>query len=90
MRAAVRKTIAAPLAALTLAVAVIGAAPASAHSWPHGGFHDHHGFWGPGLALGVLGLAAGAVVASQYECVRYQPFYDSYGNYVGRHAVNIC
>ena len=87
MSAIAKKTIAS-LAALALGAAVLGASPASAHSW-RGGWH-HHGYWGPGVAFGVLGLAAGAIVASQYECVRYRPVYDSYGHYVGRQAVNIC
>jgi hypothetical protein len=94
MRTAVKKTLAASLAAVTLGLAVVGSAtPASAHYWPHGGYgyHHGHGFWGPGVALGVFGLAAGAVAVSQYDdCVRYRPAYDSYGNYVGREAVNIC
>jgi hypothetical protein len=92
MRIAFKKTLAVSLAALTLGLAVVSAAtPASAHYWPHGGYHHGHGYWGPGVALGVFGLAAGAVAASQYDdCVRYRPVYDSYGNYVGREAVNIC
>lgn len=86
MRIIAHKVIAS-LAALALGAAVLGASPASAHSW-HG--WRHHGYWGPGVAFGVLGLAAGAIAASQYECVRYRPVYDGYGNYVGRRAVNIC
>jgi hypothetical protein len=86
MRNTVKKTVVGDLAALTLSAAVIGATPASAGGW----HHHHYGFWGPGVALGVLGLAAGAMAASEYECVRYQPIYDAYGNYVGRRAVNVC
>ena len=86
MRNTVKKTAVATLAALTLSAAVIGATPASAGGW----HHYHHSFWGPGIAFGVLGLAAGAIAASEYECVRYQPIYDAYGNYVGRRAVNVC
>jgi hypothetical protein len=86
MRNTVKKTVVGALAALTLSAAVIGATPASAGGW----HHHHYGFWGPGVALGVLGLAAGAMAASEYECVRYQPIYDAYGNYVGRRAVNVC
>ena len=89
MRNTVKKTIVASLAALTLATAVVSASPASAHNW-HGGWHGHGGFWGPAAAFGVIGLAAGAMAASAYECVRYQPIYDAYGNYVGRRAVNVC
>ena len=85
MRNIVRKTAVAALAALTLSAA-IGATPASA-----GGWHPyHHGYWGPAVAFGVIGLAAGAIAASEYSCVRYQPVYDAYGNYVGRRAVNVC
>jgi hypothetical protein len=88
MRISVKKTVAASLAALTLGLAVVST-PASAHTW-HGGW-GHHGFWGPGL---VFGLAAGAIATSaygyNYDCVRYRPVYDAYGNYVGREPVNIC
>jgi hypothetical protein len=86
MAAIVRKTLAATLAAVTLSLAVAGPTPASAHPWQHGGGHG----WGPGLALGVIGLAAGAIAASQYDCVRYTPVYDAYGNYIGRRPVNVC
>ncbi len=92
MRTTFKKTIAASLAALTLATAVVSATPASAGGW-HGGWRHHGGYWGPAFAFGVLGLAAGAMAASaaaQNECVRYQPVYDAYGNYAGRQAVNVC
>jgi hypothetical protein len=88
MRNTITKTIAATLAAVALSLAV-SASPASAGGW-HGGWHHHGGFWGPGVAFGVFGLAAGAIAASQYECVRYRPAYDGYGNYIGQQAVNIC
>ena len=87
MRTAAKKAIAVSLAALTLGFAVAGSAPASAHPFPHPGGHGGHGFFGPGL---VIGLAAGAIAASAYDCIRYRPVYDAYGNYVGRQAVNIC
>jgi hypothetical protein len=90
MRTAVKKTLAAALAAVTLSLAVAGPTPASAHTWVHGGYHGHGGFWGPGVALGVFGLAAGAIAASQYDCVRYTPVYDAYGNYIGQRPVNVC
>jgi hypothetical protein len=86
MSASLKKTIAAALAALTLGLSVASPTPASAH-W-HGGYR--HGGWGPGIAFGVLGLAAGAIVASQYECTRYRPVYDAYGRYIGQQPVNVC
>jgi hypothetical protein len=80
---AVKVTLFAVVAALTLA-----AAPASAHPFPH---YHNHGFWGgPGL---IFGLAAGAIaagIAADEYCVRYVPVYDDWGNYVGRRAVNAC
>ena len=88
MNASLKKTVAGTMAALTLAFAVFAAAPASAGPWPH-----NHGWggWGPYAAVGVLGLAAGAAVASQdYDCTRYQPMYDRWGNYIGRRPVNVC
>jgi hypothetical protein len=86
MSANLKKTVAAALAALTLSLSVASPTPASAH-W-HGGYH--RGGWGPGIALGVLGLAAGAIAASQYECTRYRPVYDPSGRYMGQEPVNIC
>jgi len=85
MNASLKKTVAGAMAALVLALA---AAPASAHPvW-----HHHHGYgWGPWAAAGVLGLAAGAAIASQnYDCTRYQPVYDRWGNYIGDRPVNVC
>jgi hypothetical protein len=93
MRTFIKNTIAASLAALTIGVTILGATPASAHNWHPGGFHGHHGgYWGPGLALGVFGLAAGAIAASAMEdnCVEYRPTYDRYGNFMGRQPVNVC
>jgi hypothetical protein len=50
--------------------------------------------WGPVAALGVAGLVAGAIVASQgpyyNDCTGYRPVYDGYGNYVGQRPVNVC
>jgi hypothetical protein len=89
MRTSLRTNVAASLAALTIGLAVLGATPASADSWHHHGYH--HGFWGPGIALGVLGLAAGAAYeASQDNCVEYRPSYDRWGHYVGQRPVNVC
>jgi hypothetical protein len=66
------------------------------HWHGNGGGHWHGGGWGPAaVGLGVLGLAAGAAIASQGyegedECTAYRPVYDGYGNYLGRRLVNIC
>jgi len=104
MRASLKKTVAGSLAALTLAFALAGAAtPASAtpfHPGFHGGFHGgwHRGWGGPALGLGIAGLAAGAIIASQgpyyngYNngCTGYAPIYDAYGNYLGQRPVNVC
>jgi hypothetical protein len=85
-----KKTIAASLAALTLSLSLMSVNPASAHYLSHPGYHGYHGGWGPGVALGLFGLAAGAIVASQVDCVRYRPVFDADGNYAGRQAVNVC
>jgi hypothetical protein len=88
MRASLKKTVAGSLAALVLALGVTAAAtPASAWGYRHGGY------WGPGIGLGVAGLAVGAIIASQtpyYGCTRWRPIYDAYGNYIGRRPVNVC
>ena len=87
MNASLKKTVAGAMAALTLAFAVFAAAPASAHPMWWG----HHYGWGPCAAVGVLGLAAGAAIASNaYDCTRYQPIYDRWGNYIGSRPVNVC
>jgi hypothetical protein len=92
MRSSLKNTLAASLAALTIGLTLVNPAPASAHNWHPGGFHGHHGFWGPGLALGVFGLAVSAVAYSAYEdnCIEYRPTYDRWGNYMGRQPVNGC
>jgi hypothetical protein len=89
MNASLKKTVAGATAALTLAFAVFAAAPASAGPgwW---GYHHHYG-WGPYAAAGVIGLAAGAAIAANtYDCTRYQPIYDRWGNYIGSRPVNVC
>lgn len=69
-----------------------------AGGWHGGGWHGGWrrgwyggaGWWGPAV---VGGLAAGALVAAPYYeggCYAYRPMYDAYGNYLGRHLVNIC
>jgi hypothetical protein len=88
MNVSLKKTVAGTTAALTLAFAVLAAAPASAG--PGWGYHHPYG-WGPYAAVGVLGLAAGAAIAANnYDCTRYQPIYDRWGNYIGRRPVNVC
>jgi hypothetical protein len=100
MFASLKKMAAGSLAALTVGLALAGAAaPASAqplhHGGMHGGWHGGRGFgWGPVAALGVAGLVAGAIVASEgpyyNDCTGYRPVYDGYGNYLGQRPVNIC
>ena len=97
MRTSLTKTVAGSLAALVLAAGLTAAsAPASAD--PYWGYH-HHGYWGPALGLGIAGLAAGAIIASQQpyyaapgydDCTRWRPSYDRWGRYIGRRPVNIC
>jgi len=99
MRASLKKTVAGSLAALVLAAGVtLASAPASADPY-WGWHHHHHGYWGPAIGLGIAGLAAGAIIASQgpyyggYEyddCTRWRPTYDAWGRYVGRRPVNVC
>jgi hypothetical protein len=64
------------LAALTLGGALAGAAaPASAAPW-HGGYvyrGGWHGGYGGVAAAGILGLAAGAVIADSYGPRYYGP-----------------
>jgi hypothetical protein len=83
MRPSLKTTIAASLAALALCLS-LSASPASAKPWPHPGF-GHHGFFG------LVGLAAaGAIAASQDDCVEYRPTYDHWGRYIGQQPVNVC
>jgi hypothetical protein len=57
------------------------------HGWGYGRGYG----WGPVAAAGVFGLAAGAAIASENPgCIRYQPMYDNWGNYIGQRAVNVC
>ena len=88
---AVKKTIAAGLAALTLGTATIATSSPAEAWWRYG--------WGAPVAAGVLGgLAAGAIIGSAVRpyaygpygygpygapCVRRRPVYDGYGNFAG-------
>ncbi|HYC26146.1 MAG TPA: hypothetical protein VEC58_08925 [Roseiarcus sp.] len=85
MRSVFKKSVAASLAALVLGSSLTASTPAAAY-WRY-----HGGYWGGAVALGVIGgLAAGAIVASQYDCVRYRPVFDRYGNFIGREPINVC
>jgi len=86
MRPSLKTAVAGSLAALVLSMSVLGATPASAHGW---GWH-HHGFWGPGFAIGVLGLAAAGAYAASEDCIQERPVYDRYGYYIGTREVNVC
>jgi len=79
------KTIAASALALGTLASVTVASTESAQA--------HH-FWGPGVAFGVMGLAAGAIIASQaypygpYGGYGYAPAYADDGCWVARPAYN--
>jgi len=113
MHAMLKKPVAVALTALLLGLGVAGAASSAAfaappgHVYHHGywgGGHWHGGWWGPAVGLGILGLAAGAAIASQsappqpaYDygpgpdpCMSYEPVYDRWGRYVGRRWVDAC
>ncbi len=90
---AVRKTVTAGLAALTLGTATVAASSPAEAWWRYG--------WGAPVAAGVLGgLAAGAIIGSAarpygygpgpYPCVRRRPVYDGYGNFAGYRPVRVC
>jgi hypothetical protein len=90
MNSSVKTLVAGAMAAVIVAFAAV--APASANPWwPHPYHYGHYGYgWGPAAAVGIFGLAAGAAIASQDGCVRYQPMYDRWGNYIGQRPVNVC
>ncbi len=96
MRASLKTSVTFTLAALAIGLGVAASAtPASAHMPPHsGGGHfghfghwGHGGHWGPGFGFG-LGLVGLGYEAE--SCVRYQPVFDSAGEFVGREPVNVC
>lgn len=84
MRVIIRTSIVAALAALTIFVSAYNA---DANPW------HRNGGWGPGLgaglAIGLLGAAIAANVASQ-QCYVDQPVYDRWGRMVGYRTVNTC
>jgi hypothetical protein len=86
MNVSLKNAVAGTMAALIVAFAAV--APASAGPWwPHP--HHFWGGWGPVAVVGGIGL--GAAIASQdYGCIRYQPMYDRWGNYLGQRTVNVC
>jgi hypothetical protein len=90
MKTSLKMLVAGSMAAVIVSFAAV--APASANPWPHPhpygyGYGYGHG-WGP---VGLFGLAAGAAIAyDNAGCVRYQPIYDNWGNYIGQRPVNVC
>ncbi len=98
---ALKKTIAAGLAAASLITATLTAATPAAAQYRYG--------WGAPVAAGVIGgLAAGAIIGSAarpygygygpayaygpgpYPCVRRRAVYDAYGNFAGYRPVRVC
>ena len=94
---AMKKTVVAGLAALTLGTATIGTSTPASAWWRRGG-------WGGPVAAGVIGgLAAGAILGGVARgaygpayaygpgpCVRRRPIYDAYGEFVGYRPVRVC
>ncbi len=70
-------------AAVALGLGLAASAPASAHIHFGGG---HWGHWG-GFGFGVADYGG---YYDNDSCLRWRPVFDRYGNFVGRHAVNIC
>jgi hypothetical protein len=67
------------LLAGVVTAATLAAAPATANAYWHrgwgGGYGYHHGWVGPGIVAGALGLGAAAVIASQPHYVYAAPAY---------------
>jgi hypothetical protein len=80
MRASLVKSVAVSIAALTFGMA-LSASPAAAK--------PKFGFWGPGLAFGIIGAAVAADIAYSH-CIEHRPIFDRWGNYIGRQTVNVC
>ena len=109
MRAFLNKSTAIALTAALLGLGVAATTtPAAAdgawHPRYYQGGHWYGGYWGPAVGLGILGLAAGAAIASQGPsygpgpyygpgpdgCAAYRPVYDRWGRYLGRRWVDVC
>jgi len=83
MRASLKKTITGAMAAVVLALGVTASAtPASAWGCRGGGC------WGPAVGLGIAGLAAGAIIASQRPYG--YPGYYGYRGYYGYAGYDDC
>ncbi len=96
---AIKKTVAAGLAALTLGTATLASTTPASAWWRRGG-------WGAPVAAGVIGgLAAGAILGGVARgvygpayaygpgpngCVRRRPVYDAYGYFAGYRPVRVC
>lgn len=99
------------IAGVAMVAAVAAATPAMAGGYYGGGGYYHGGGYygggwggggwvGPAVGLGVLGLATGAIIASQYppayyapppgNCWQRRPVYDQWGRFIGRQTVNVC
>ena len=87
MNVSLKKSVAGTMAALIVAFAAV--APASANPWwPHPHHLDRLRL-GSGRCRRRIGL--GAAIASQdHGCIRYQPMYDHWGNYIGQRPINVC
>jgi hypothetical protein len=82
---AMKKVLTAAVAALTIATTVAAAtSDANAKGFKWGGWGYGKGYYGYGIAAGVLGAAALATYATACERV---PMFDQFGNYVGSRRV---
>jgi len=83
MRALLYKSTAIALTALFLGFGVAAATSTPAEAAPPGVWHHGYwgggrwygGWWGPAVGLGILGLAAGAAIASQGPYYAPGPYY---------------
>ncbi|MBV8567372.1 MAG: hypothetical protein JO366_19820 [Methylobacteriaceae bacterium] len=83
-----KKTVAASLAALTLAFGIAASSTPASAFWKKPGGAFVGGLIG-GLALGAI--AAGAAASEEGDCyVTRQRVYDDYGNFMGYRPVQVC